>query len=120
VIVDEDLSRSHAEIRRGWDGVSVADLGSKNGTRLDGHKLGAAPVALADGATIALGSLVLRFHDPAERHLRGDSLPGEASGAPARALSEGPAPASTIPWPVVGYAAIIALAIGALIWILVG
>lgn len=119
VIVDEDLSRAHAEIRRGWDGVTAVDLGSKNGTRLDGAKLGATPVALSDGAVITIGALVFRFHDPAERHLRGDSLPGEA-GEPRRAPSEAPAAASTIPWPVVGYAAIIALAIGALIWILLG
>jgi hypothetical protein len=119
VIVDEDLSRSHAEIRRGWDGVTVADLGSKNGTRVNGGKIGTAPTALADGATITLGSLVLRFHDLAERHLRGDSLPGEAASAPARAITEAPA-ASSIPWSVIGYAAIIAIAIGALLWILIG
>ena len=119
VIVDEDLSRGHAEIRRGWDGVTVVDLGSKNGTRVNGGKIGGAPTALTDGSTITLGSLVLRFHDVAERHLRGDSLPGESGESPQRAISEPAVAASTIPWPVIGYAAIIVLAIAALIWILI-
>jgi pSer/pThr/pTyr-binding forkhead associated (FHA) protein len=118
VIVDEDLSRSHAEVHRGWDGVTVADLGSKNGTRVNGSKVGATPVVLTDGQAITLGGIVFRFRDPAERHLRGDSLPEDAP-AP-RVVADAPAAASTIPWTVVGYAAIIVVAIGALIWILIG
>lgn len=71
VILDEDLSREHAEIRRGWDGVTIRDLGSKNGTSVDGTRITAATV-LHDGARIVLGNVVLVFHDPAERHLRGE------------------------------------------------
>ena len=32
ILLDEDLSRTHAEIHRGWDGTRIVDLGSKNGT----------------------------------------------------------------------------------------
>lgn len=71
VILDEDLSRTHAEIRRGWDGVSVRDLGSKNGTRVEGAVVGPAGVELHDGARIELRNVELVFRDPAERHLRG-------------------------------------------------
>jgi hypothetical protein len=67
VIVDSDLSKRHAEVRRGWDGIRVIDLGSKNGTRLDGRPVREA--MLHDGARLELGGLVLRFRDPAERHL---------------------------------------------------
>ncbi|HET9624878.1 MAG TPA: FHA domain-containing protein [Kofleriaceae bacterium] len=125
VIVDEDLSRAHAEVRRGWDGAAVVDLGSKNGTRVNGGKIGATPVTLADGDTLALGGLVLRFHDPAERHLRGESLSSERPVAdpaprhpPPVAMAHAGAPA--IPWSLVGAGAIIALALAALIWVLVG
>ena len=70
---DDDLSRTHVEIRRGWDGVRIVDLGSKNGTKLDGARVSDAE--LHDGALIELGHLALRFRDPAERHLRGGDVP---------------------------------------------
>jgi len=68
-IADEDLSRAHAEIRHGWDGITLVDLESKNGTEVDGRRV-TGRVVVRDGARIALGALVLRFDDPAERHLR--------------------------------------------------
>jgi pSer/pThr/pTyr-binding forkhead associated (FHA) protein len=116
VILDEDLSRAHASVHRGWDGVTITDLASKNGTRVDGTKVGATPVELHDGARVALGDVVLRFRDPAELHLRGGapsapaSPPGVASGPQAAH------PASSLP--VVLYALIAIVAIAALIWIL--
>jgi len=118
VILDEDLSRTHAEIRRGWDGVTAVDLGSKNGTRVDGRKLGAEPAVLRDGATLALGHLVMRFHDPAERHLRGEP-PAATSPAPPGATPGPPAPVpAATPWSFYAFAVIAGLALAALIWIL--
>ena len=35
VILDEDLSREHVEIKRGWEGVTLRDLGSKNGKQVE-------------------------------------------------------------------------------------
>ncbi len=61
-ILDDDLSRTHVEIRRGWDGITLRDLGSKNGTRLDGKRVKTAP--LRDGQLVELGSLAIRFRDP--------------------------------------------------------
>lgn len=72
IVIDEDLSRTHAEVHRGWDGVTIRDLGSKNGTKIDGTKI-TTPTVLRDGALIELGKVVLRFRDPAERHLRGEA-----------------------------------------------
>ncbi len=69
IIVDEDLSRTHAEIRRGIEGVRIVDLSSKNGTRVDGVAVGADGVILHHGAVIDLGKVKLAFHDPAERQL---------------------------------------------------
>jgi hypothetical protein len=68
-VLDEDLSRTHAEVRRGWDGTRVVDLGSKNGTTVDGVAVGAAGAMLHDGALVELGKVALRFRDPAERQL---------------------------------------------------
>jgi hypothetical protein len=122
VILDEDLSRAHAEVRRGWDGVSIRDLGSKNGTRVDGARAGADGVLLRDGARIELGKVALVFRDPAERHLRGASEPaGVARAAPD---APGPAPvperSGPEPWIRVVALAIAAAALAGLIWILAG
>jgi hypothetical protein len=66
VLLDPDLSRSHAGVERKSDGVWVHDLGSKNGTRVAGKLVGGAPgVLLEDGAVIGLGDTQLRFIDPA-------------------------------------------------------
>lgn len=115
VILDEDLSRAHAEVRRGWDGVTIADLGSKNGTKLDGVAI-TEPTALVDGMTVALGKVVLRFSDPAERHLRGGETK-VASPRAIRAAPSAPAPAPS-PWTFVIAAAIAGLAVAGLVWVL--
>ena len=116
VIVDDDLSRVHAEIRRGWEGVTVVDLGSKNGTKVDGKKIGSEPVELRDSATLTLGNVVMRFRDPAERHLRGEP---PASAAPPRIRSAPPAPElDPRRWSFLVFATIAVLALVALSWIL--
>jgi hypothetical protein len=58
-ISDTSVSRRHAEIRPSSDGWTVVDLGSTNGTRVNG-----VPVTerrLADGDTITVGDATLRF-----------------------------------------------------------
>jgi hypothetical protein len=116
ILLDEDLSRTHAEIRRGWDGVTVVDLGSKNGTRVDGKKVGREPALLRDGAAVTLGGIAMRFRDPAERHLRGEPPARGPSSRVGSAVSP-PEPVSSA-WPMVVYAAIAGLALAALVWIL--
>lgn len=71
IVIDPDLSREHVEVRRTWNGVTVADLGSKNGTRHNGELLTAnVPVTLADGDVVRAGGCEFRFVDPAARYLR--------------------------------------------------
>ena len=56
---DTSVSRKHAEVRRTGDGWTIVDLGSTNGTRVNG-----APVTdrkLRDGDTITVGDASLRF-----------------------------------------------------------
>ncbi|MFD6432016.1 FHA domain-containing protein [Streptomyces venezuelae] len=58
IVLDvHDVSRRHAELRRGPDGVWIVDLGSRNGTTVNGRRVPApTPVLLAHGDTLGFGS----------------------------------------------------------------
>lgn len=59
---DPDVSRLHCAVTVGEGGrVSVADLGSTNGTRVDGAPVGPHPVRLPVGALLRLGESTLRL-----------------------------------------------------------
>ncbi|MET9610286.1 FHA domain-containing protein [Streptomyces sp. NPDC006512] len=59
---DPDVSRLHCTVTVRADGrVAVADLGSTNGTTLDGTPVGARPVALTPGALLRIGESTLRL-----------------------------------------------------------
>lgn len=61
VFVDDvGVSRQHARITIGEQGATLEDLGSKNGTMLNGHAIDAR-TPLADGAVIVLGATALKF-----------------------------------------------------------
>jgi len=57
---DAGVSRQHARITIAAQGATLEDLGSRNGTTLDGRPI-EGPTALADGAVIVLGTTVLKF-----------------------------------------------------------
>ncbi len=54
VVDDGEISRRHAVVRPLPDGVEVEDLGSRNGTLLNGRRL-KAPTALQPGDRISVG-----------------------------------------------------------------
>lgn len=117
LIAHEDLSREHAEVRRGWDGTRVFDLASKNGTKVDGARVGPEGITLRDGCLVEVGPIAMRFRDPAEKHLLGDAPAFRALGGRTRAEANTVEPrASALPF----YAAvaIMVLAAAALVWIL--
>ncbi|MET8946819.1 FHA domain-containing protein [Streptomyces sp. NPDC004542] len=59
---DPDVSRLHCAVTVAADGrVSVADLGSTNGTALDGTRVGERPVRFAPGALLRIGESALRL-----------------------------------------------------------
>jgi DNA-binding response OmpR family regulator len=63
VIDDRWVSRYHAQVRREGEGYVVQDLGSKNGTFVNGRRI-AAPTPLADGDEIQVTPLIkLTFVD---------------------------------------------------------
>jgi Protein of unknown function (DUF3662)/FHA domain len=59
VLDHESVSRHHAELRRDRGGVVIADLGSTNGTRVDGQAV--REQVLTPGAMIHIGAVPLRF-----------------------------------------------------------
>ena len=62
VLLQDDLaSRRHAVIRRQGEGYTIEDLGSRNGTFVNGARI-AAPTALRPGDTITIGSTQLVVH----------------------------------------------------------
>ncbi|MCX4823480.1 FtsK/SpoIIIE domain-containing protein [Streptomyces sp. NBC_01142] len=101
---DPDVSRLHCEVTVAEDGrVTVADLGSTNGTTLDGAAVGARPVRLPAGALLRLGESTLRVtpgdRTPAlattpdgEGHLRVTREDADGSG-PGGAARDGSGPA---------------------------
>lgn len=62
ILDDPQISRRHVELRLGRSGVEITDLGSTNGTYVDGERVEGTVVA-APGTTIALGSVTLRLHE---------------------------------------------------------
>ena len=63
VIVSKRASREHAHIRRDGRRIFLDDLGSTNGTFLNGERV-LGSVQLRDGDQIAIGEVMFIFHDP--------------------------------------------------------
>ncbi|MFB7589480.1 FHA domain-containing protein [Streptomyces sp. NPDC056169] len=64
---DPDVSRAHCTVIVGDDGrVTVSDLGSTNGTTLDGVPVGDRPVRLRPGSLLRLGESALRLTGPGD------------------------------------------------------
>ncbi|MGP3952686.1 FtsK/SpoIIIE domain-containing protein [Streptomyces sp. 7N604] len=76
---DPDVSRLHCAVTVADDGhVTVADLGSTNGTALDGTPLDSGPAPFRPGALLRVGESALRLVG-AERSLPGAEPPADAS-----------------------------------------
>ncbi|MFE3905485.1 FHA domain-containing protein [Streptomyces sp. NPDC059153] len=112
---DPDVSRLHCTVTVSADGlVSVADLGSTNGTLLDGTEVRDRPVRLKPGALLRLGESTLRLTSGArtptlttapdgEGHLRVSGTAGAAAAdggsAEEYGSGHGYAPAAAGPGP---------------------
>jgi pSer/pThr/pTyr-binding forkhead associated (FHA) protein len=82
VLADPTVSSAHAVILSKGGEYCIVDLGSRNGTYVDGEKLGSEPRVLKHGDTIRVGSTVLTFRRPSRAVESTTALPmdlGQAS-----------------------------------------
>ncbi len=89
VINDREISRNHLRLLRAGDGLTVEDLGSTNGTFVNGKRIaGVTPLNIGDmiglGDTVVLALELLA--DEARMH---DLLPAEPADAPTPAPPSG-------------------------------
>jgi hypothetical protein len=76
---DPQVSASHARIARAADGrLVISDLGSTNGTFVNGIRIGA-PQPVRQGDTIQLGQTMLRVEEGADRQATAFGHPGPAA-----------------------------------------
>ncbi len=66
VLTDQTVSNTHAILLTRDGGYSIVDLGSRNGTFVNGERLGTQATTLKHGDSIQLGQTVLTFRNPAE------------------------------------------------------
>jgi pSer/pThr/pTyr-binding forkhead associated (FHA) protein len=78
-IPDTSVSRKHALVRNTGDGWAVSDLGSGNGTMLNGEPI-ADETQLHEGDVITLGDTELRFSGPAGGAAE-DEAPAPSNGS---------------------------------------
>ncbi|MEE8248045.1 MAG: FHA domain-containing protein, partial [Alphaproteobacteria bacterium] len=66
LVVNDDLTSRHHCVIEPWEGgFRVRDLGSRNGTKLNDHRISAE--ALDNGDVLHIGSAELRFIDPEQQ-----------------------------------------------------
>src|SRR3954469_22702090 len=80
-IDDAELSRRHLAVRPTQGGLEVEDLGSRNGTRVDGTRIDG-PTRIKDGAVLSIGMTTLRVEAPQP------AAAPAAPAAPARGAGE--------------------------------
>ncbi|WP_399925824.1 FHA domain-containing protein [Streptomyces kanamyceticus] len=88
---DPDVSRMHCAVTLAADGrVTVTDLGSTNGTSVDGREVTDRPVRLAPGSLLRIGESALRLTDGGLGPASGAGGAGSAGGALPNALTTAP------------------------------
>ncbi len=93
---DPQLSRRHARLRRAHGRLLIEDLGSTNGTRVNGRPIEAETV-IAPGDRIALGDTTLEVLGAAPPPLR-EPIPRAGVPAPDPEPGPAPAPAPAVPF----------------------
>jgi ABC transport system ATP-binding/permease protein len=77
---EDGVSRRHAEIGRAGQDWWIADLGSRNGTQLNGETLVSERRMLASGDSITIAGHTMRFLDPTDRQLSGSAIRPRVTG----------------------------------------
>jgi pSer/pThr/pTyr-binding forkhead associated (FHA) protein len=93
VLEDPEVSRRHALVRRAGDGLELVDLGSVNGTYVNGQRIHE-PTPLADGDVVALGRSTFQAELPPPVPRAAPTVaarrPGEEVPPPVLVVVEGP------------------------------
>jgi len=101
---DPDVSRQHARIIVEPDGLTVFDLGSKNGVRVRGCRVDDA-VSLRHGEELKVGEVTLRLQHPAAQVAQALAAAGEATATLTNSRDDREVPMMSVLWPVVGVVA---------------
>ena len=93
LLEDPGVSRRHAAVRERAGSITVEDLGSSNGTFVNGERI-TGEVELADGDEVQLGATVVSVHgsEAATAFLGGGAPPTAAHPGPAAPAPPPPAP----------------------------
>jgi hypothetical protein len=89
-IADASVSGRHAELRVDAEGVTLVDLGSTNGTRVEGDKIESLP--LGHGDKFQFGTIKASFTDGKAGGPSLEEPEAKPSARPASALAPSPAP----------------------------
>jgi predicted component of type VI protein secretion system len=113
-IDDPEISRKHAAIRPAGDGFEIEDLGSRNGTHVNGSRI-EGTTRLGGGDSIKLGQSVIRFESGRAAATVASPVPSAATTpsapvaptahAPSPPAPSAPAPAAAAPIPAAPSAA---------------
>lgn len=95
VMKKNDISRQHARIEVAASGVTVTDLGSANGTKLNGQRL-AAPATLAEGDEVQFGDRRFRVELSLKQETAPMPLASESGSLEATAIWKPPAQLASI------------------------
>ena len=110
VIDDAELSRRHFAIRPVAGGLEVEDLGSRNGTRVDGTRIDG-PTRVRHGAVLTVGMTTFAVEVPQEApasgagETRAQVSPGTVVGTAPPRPPRRPAPPAAAPAPAAAAAA---------------
>lgn len=104
LIEDEAASRRHVTLTPGPDGLTVTDMGSSNGTFVNGAQLSARPRRIGPGDVVRLGETEIRIpgranHDAETVSASVPTPEMSPGGGPAAAPAAAPAPPPRTPAP---------------------
>jgi pSer/pThr/pTyr-binding forkhead associated (FHA) protein len=95
-IDDEEISRRHAVVRPGDGGIEIEDLGSTNGTYVNGARIDG-PTRLAGGDTVKLGKSLLQVESARAAATVAAPVPAPPTAAPQAPPPQAPAPQVAAP-----------------------
>lgn len=101
ILDDPDVSRQHARIVVEPDGLTVFDLGSKNGVVVGGRRVESA-MSLGHGDELTVGDISLRVQHPAAQVASALAAAGEATATVTNTRDERDAPILGLLAPILG------------------